>query len=327
MIIFLYGADAYRIQEKLALLKEKFISARSQSKLNLSTLDLWQSNINELRPALLSKGLFSEKRMTILHNALSKKNNESFQKIITHLTENYSLLQKDQENIVIFQEGEVKLKDLSSSQKKLFSLLKKEKFYPEFRPLTKPQVKKWAEDYADKKKIKIEKNALNYIINSLKNNLWAIKNELDKIKYSFKPTTQISLEMIRKTLVPQPEENIWNLIEAFGQKDKKSASQLLIEQIEAGMGTDYIVSMLAYQYRTILRVKSCLEKQKFSSSREMAQRLGLHPYVFQKAFNQQKKYTLSELKSVYRNLLEIDVLKKTRQIDAEVLLNLLILKN
>ena len=46
MIIFLYGEDDYRIQEKLAQLKEKFISVRSQSKLNLSTFDLLKLNIN-----------------------------------------------------------------------------------------------------------------------------------------------------------------------------------------------------------------------------------------------------------------------------------------
>ncbi|MCF7907181.1 DNA polymerase III subunit delta [Patescibacteria group bacterium] len=330
MIIFLYGGDAYRIQQKLTLLKEKFISVRSQSKLNLSTFDLPKLNINELRVALLSKGLFSEKRMTILHNALTKKSNELFRKTIAHLVENYSLLQKDQKNIIIFQEGEIKLKDLGTEQKKLFSLLKREKFYPEFRPLTKAQAKKWAQDYAEKKKIKIEKRALDYIVDSLGNDLWAVKNELDKIKCSFKPTTKISLEKIKTTINTQPEENIWNLIEAFGQRDKKQASKLLIDQIEAGMGTDYMISMLAYQYRTILRVKSYLERKKrenFSSSQAMAKELGLHPYVFQKALNQQKKYDLSELKDVYRNLLEIDILKKTRQINAEILLNLLILKN
>jgi DNA polymerase-3 subunit delta len=330
MIIFLYGGDTYRIQQKLTLLKEKFTSVRSQSKLNLSTFDLLNLNINELRPALLSKGLFSEKRMTILRNALTKKNNEPFRKTIAHLVENYSLLQKDQKNIIIFQEGEIKLKDLKPEQKKLFSLLKNEKFYPEFRPLTKTQAKKWAQGYAEKNKIKIKKGAIDYIIDSLGNDLWAVKNELDKIKCSFKPATEISLEKIKKTIKAKPEENIWNLIEAFGQKDKKQASKLLIDQIEAGVGTDYIISMLAYQYRTILRVKSYLERKKeknFSSSQTMARELGLHPYVFQKALNQQKKYDLSELKDVYQSLLEIDILKKTRQINTEVLLNLLILKN
>jgi len=120
------------------------------------------------------------------------------------------------------------------------------------------------------------------------------------------------------------------LIEAFGKKNKKLASKLLINQIEIGMGTDYIISMLAYQYRTILRVKSYLKRKKrenFSSFQAMAKELSLHPYVFQKSFNSQKKYSLCELKRVYRSLLEIDILKKTRQIDAETLLNLLILKN
>ena len=311
MIIFLYGADTYRSSAQLSLLKKKFTLERSQSNLNISTLSASSLKIDKIRQAILSSGLFSEKRMVIIQGVMD---------IITKV-------KKDEKNILIFEEEEIKEKELNSTQKKLFTVLKKEKFYPEFRPLTKGKIKIWIEKYIKKNDLTIENQALNYIIDSLGNNLWAIKNELDKLIIDTSKN-QIQLKNTQNLIQPTAEQNIWNLIDAFGQKKKKLASQLLLKQIEAGMTTDYLISMLNYQYKIIMRMKAYTKgKSGYISPQQAAKDLSLHPFVCQKALQQQQNYELKELKKIYQQLLKIDILKKTRQINAEILLNLLILKN
>jgi len=84
--------------------------------------------------------------------------------------------------------------------------------------------------------------------------------------------------------------------------------------------------MLARQYKIILKVKFGIRNQPLSSAR-LAKMLGLHPFVCQKALRQEKNYSLIQLKKIYRELLKIDLLRKTTRIEPEVLLDLLIVKN
>jgi len=327
MIIFLYGSDTYRSSTQLSLLKKKFTSERSESNLNISTLSARGLKIEKFRQAILSSGLFSKKRMIILHDLLKKEVAGSSDELIQGIMDILEKIQEDKKNILIFKEEEIEEKKLSDGQKKLFTILKKEKFYPEFKPLTKAKVKIWLEKFIQQNNLTIENQALDYIIDTLGGDLWSIKNELDKLIVNLSGN-QIKLKDVKNLIRPTAEQNIWNLIDAFGQKNKKLASQLLLEQMEAGITTDYLMSMLNYQYKIIIRVKSYLKnKPEHISPHQIAKELSLHPYVCQKAFIQQQSYKIEELKKIYQQLLKIDILKKTRQIDAEILLNLLILKS
>ena len=327
MIIFLYGADTYRSSAQLSMLKKKFTSERAQSNLNISTLSAYGLKIEKFRQAILSSGLFSEKRMIIIENIFKKNATSSIDELIHGIIDIIKNIREDKNNILIFKEEEIKEKELSKIQKKLLDSLKKEKFYSEFRPLTKDEIKIWVEKFIKQNNLTIENQAIDYIINALGNNLWAIKNELNKL--IAQPTkNQVQLKDIKDMIQPTIEQNIWNLINAFGQKNKKLASQLLLEQMEAGITTDYLISMLNYQYKIIIRIKSYLQgKSGHISSQQVAKDLSLLPFVCQKALQQQQNYELKELKKIYQQLLKIDILKKTRQINAEILLNLLILKN
>ncbi len=327
MIIFLYGADTYRSSAQLSLLKEKFTFERSQSDLNISTLSAHDLKIEKFRQAILSSGLFSEKRMVIIENLFKKNAISSNDELIKGIIDIIQNIREDKKNILIFKEGEIIEKELSEAQVKILAILKKEKFYPEFKPLTKSKIKIWIEKFVKQNNLTIESQAIEYIVNSLDNNLWAIKNELDKLIVGL-AKNQIQLKDVQNMIKPTAEQNIWNLIDAFGQKNKKGASQLLLEQIEAGMTTDYLISMLNYQYKIIMRMKSYVGKKSgYISPQQAAKDLSLHPFVCQKALQQQQNYELKELKKIYQQLLKIDILKKTRQINAEILLNLLILKD
>lgn len=327
MIIFLYGADTYRSAKQLLLLKDKFISERSQSDLNILTLPAFKLKIEELRRAILSGGLFSEKRMVVVEKLLNKESVTFGDKLIPEIINIIEKIKEDKENILIFKDEEIDEKDLSDVQNKLFIILKKEKFYPEFKRLSKGKVKIWVEKIIKENNLIIEEKALDYLIETSGNNLWIIGNELDKL-IAHPQQDQILLDDIKDLVKPTPEQNIWNLIDAFGSKNKIIASQLLLEQTEAGITTDYLISMLNYQYKIIIRVKAYLmgKSGQNISPQQIAKDLSLHPYVCQKALSQQENYKMEELKKIYQELLEIDILKKTRQIDAEVLLNLLIIK-
>lgn len=329
MIIFLHGADTYRSRQKLFALKQKFINQQNKNELSISVVDAANLNIDELRKTMLSSSLFSEKRLIIIEKLLTGINKKDQEQTKALIQEAINILKKtNKNNILIFWEEKIQEKELNTEQKKLYQLLKKQKYAQGFKPLPLHQLNIWIKKQVEKNAMKIEDKAVDFLIDIHGNNLYVIKNELDKL-IAAQPSTNsiISLENLKNIILSKPEQSIWQLIDAIGQKNKKNALKFLSDQIKTGTNIDYLISMLAYQYRIIFRIKSYVQDNKIFSPYQLAKKLYLHPFVCKKGLQQEKNYTMEELKKIYRRLLDIDLLRKTRPINAEILLDLLILKN
>ncbi len=65
-----------------------------------------------------------------------------------------------------------------------------------------------------------------------------------------------------------------------------------------------LVALLAFQFRTILRVK-LLNKKGYSQS-QMRKQVGVHPYVIKMAMQREKKFTTDRLQEIMDKLAETD---------------------
>ncbi|MCH7759175.1 DNA polymerase III subunit delta [Patescibacteria group bacterium] len=339
MIIFLYGPDSYRSRQKLLDLKKKFVHQQDKQALSVSIINGHDLTIDGLRKSLLSHSLFSQKRLIIIEEILKEKINKQKQsqleavikeiiKILKNKIQEKNSPTDKTSNIFIFWEPEIKLKELTQIQLKLYQLLIKTKYVQEFKPLTQIQLKNWVEKEVEKNGAKIENQAIKLLTEIYDSNLFAIKNELDKlVARQNDGRSIISVQDLKNIIFNKTEQNIWQLIDAIGQKNKKLAISLLSDQLKNGAKIDYLISMLAHQYRTIFRIKSYLKNHSVVSHYQVAKVLSLHPFVCQKGIRQEKNYNLEELKKIYHQLLEIDFIRKTRPINPEILLDLLIIKN
>lgn len=339
MIIFLYGADTYRSRQKLLELKQKFIAQKDKQGLSVSIVQADDLFVDKLRKLILTSGLFAEKRLIIIEgifktkqtNQFQEKNKAIIEETINILKKSPAILKKGtiipKDNVIIFWDEEVREQELTSPQKKLYQFLKKKKYSEEFKPLKLHQVKDWIKKEFKKQGVKIEEKSVELLVDIYGNDLWSLKNEVDKLIALQNGTPSIiHFENLKNIILPKTEQNIWHLIDALGQKNKILTLRLLSDQLKNGASIDYLLSMLAHQYRTIFRIKSYIETNKVSSYYELANQLHLHPFVCQKGLQQEKNYTLEELKKIYQQLLEIDLLRKTRPINPGVLLDLLIIK-
>ena len=307
MLIFLFGEDTYRSQKKLNFLKEKFL-AGEKGPSNLFHLSGEAVNEESLKKTFSSQQLFSQKKLTIIEKPFSL-NKDLIKKISDFIDE----IERDKNNILILYEGKVEMKNLEKSTKELFLRLKRLKYAEEFSSLRPWQLKTFIKNnfLPD---ATIEEEALDLLIESLGNNLWAIENELNKLLFLKERKRLIKAEEVEK-LILKTNQKIFKLIDAVGNKEKKTALKLLNEQVEAGIGIENILSLLIRQYSLILRLKISPKK-----------RMSVHPYVLQKALEEETKYSLEKIKKIYSELLKIDFLRKTRPIDPQILLNLLIVK-
>ena len=334
MIGFFYGSDTYSSKQKLMGLKKEFIRRKDQKCLNVSTVEGLNLTLDELMKTFLSPGLFSQKRSLIINGILSqsfsKKILEEKEELFKEILKIIKKTRKNQDNSLIFWDEEIKEKQLSLFQKEIYKLLKREKYAEEFKLLTGVALKNWIKKQVAQENILIENQVIELLIKTSGDNLWLLKNELDKLiswQLLSKKSQKICLSDVQNITPPEVERNIWRLIDALGDKNKLKALKILSDQFKNEVETSKIITLLVHQYRTILRIKSYLQTHSGINQYQVAKTLSLHPFVCKKGLIQEKNYTLKELKKIYQQLLKIDFLRKTRKINSEMLLDLLIIKS
>ena len=84
------------------------------------------------------------------------------------------------------------------------------------------------------------------------------------------------------------------------------------EHLDNGDNALYLLSMIAYQFKTLLTIK------------ENPRNSGLHPFVVQKTLYLCNQFTAEQLKKIYQNIFQADLDIKTGKIDPELALELLL---
>jgi len=124
-------------------------------------------------------------------------------------------------------------------------------------------------------------------------------------------------------LVPYSQEAvIFDLVDALGHRDGRTAARTLHRLLEEGEHPLGLFGMIVRQFRLLIQVKEL--KAKGASAREVATTLGIHPFPAGKLHTQASHFTTAQLEKVYRHLSETDVEIKTGKIRPEVALDLLV---
>ncbi|TSC95748.1 MAG: DNA polymerase III subunit delta [Parcubacteria group bacterium Athens1014_10] len=322
MIIFLHGQNTYSSRGKLNQLKEKFKREIDKSGGNIFIFDEENVSLDKLKNALFTHSFLTKKKMVILENAKSFKKN-----ILDELSPWFKKLEEDKNLILIFWEKEIKKQSPKDKAKKnapdLISQLKKIKYVFEFPMLSEEKLKQWVVNEVKNQNSEIDFQALNLLIAFVGDNLWQMSQEINKLS-AYKGKEMINKNDVELLTKAKLDENIFNLVDAVGNKNIKVSLKLINEQIESGISPIYLLTMLIRQFKILLQVKDLLEKK--IKSFEINSHFKLHPFVLKKAVQQSQKYSLEELKKIYAQLLDIDFKSKTTQINPKILLNLFVAK-
>jgi len=130
----------------------------------------------------------------------------------------------------------------------------------------------------------------------LGNDLWQMNREITKLIHYQPKITSESIDLLVK---PKIEPNIFQAIDALGEKNKKTALKLLYQHLEKGDNEIYLLTMLAYQFRNLIKLKSLIEQN--TPYYNLAKKAKLHPFVVKKTSAQLKNFSLNELKNRSRH--------------------------
>lgn len=299
MIYFLYGQDTYRSREEM----RKIIEENNQT--SSDWFDFTRIDAEENEAEILEKihqsvntiSMFNNKKLIIVENIFSL--DEEIQEEIQKLLENKNI-EKDQDTTIIFWSEEIK------KGNKFYKYLIEKAKTKEFKPLERAMLKNWVKDYINNRKSIIDNQALDLLIENIGGDLWKMANEIDKlINYSKKIKTE-DVELLTK---PEIDLNIFEMVDAVGCKNKFKAIKLFNQHLEQGDNELYLLSMFAYQIRSLIKVKS-------------GGKLEMSPFIARKTKQQAESFNMEELKKIYHKLMMIDFDSKIGKVDAKTALEL-----
>jgi len=151
--------------------------------------------------------------------------------------------------------------------------------------------------------------------------LWNMDSEIEKL-VNYKNWKEISSDDVKMLVKAKFDENIFHLTDALAAKNIKLSFRLLYDQLASGAHELYVLTMLIRQFRILLQTREIIDQE--PNYYTVASRLQIHPFVAQKAIRDARKFSLTELKNIYRQLLEIDIKIKSTNEDPRLLFDLLI---
>lgn len=335
MILFLYGQDSFRSRQKLNELKEKFLREVDPSSNSLNVVDGETAAIGKISEAAGAGTLFAKKRMIVIENIFSNKNQSILEQVFEYFKN-----KKSDDNIIVFRDDSIKFKKgkikeealkldsagrerkLAGGALKLFNFLVKQKFAQQFSILSNTEAALWIKKEVEIRSGKISHQAAQLLSSFAGGDLWQADNEIGKL-LNYKKAGEIiepaDIELLAKGKF---DENIFALTDAISNKNAGLAVKLLEEQREAGLADAYVLAMIIRQIKILLQIRQALNSG--DGPRKIMSSLKLHPFVAQKGMGQARRFVLSSLKNLLNELVKIDYNMKSGRADVKTELSLMI---
>ena len=305
MIIFLYGEDSYRINQKIKEIVKGY-EAKNPSGFNLAEIDLEESKIDDFFETARAGSLIPEKKLIILKNifsADSEKILEFFQPKQAPLADKF----QDIIFLIIHFGG--------SNKDKLFEYLTaKPNQSQNFKILKEYEIKSWARQFANSLDIDFASDAIDFLVANRGADLWRLDSEIRKLA-DYKVKGILSKSQVEELTAAGADYKVFELTDAMARKDKKKALAALYKTLDGGEKPTEMLGLLAWQIRNLLR---------FKMNPNNPAELKLHPFVLEKTKTAAKLFSIEELKTILSRIIDLDLTLKTSDSDAKTALSLLI---
>lgn len=173
--------------------------------------------------------------------------------------------------------------------------------------------------------IELEAAAGRLLVEKTKNDYDRALFELDKLAACLLAISKLSISVqdIKQLIEDSMEADIFKAIEALANRDKRQALSLLHRHMRAGAHPLYLLTMMRYQFRTLVLVAdACHRTENF---KEIASKTKLPPFAVRRAQGQLSKFDLPYLKAIFNKMVDADEAIKTGRVDGDVAVDLLAL--
>lgn len=204
-------------------------------------------------------------------------------------------------------------REKSDARTELVKTLKKNAHH--FPALEEDALYQWIREEGKRQGVILPPAAAATMVATVGSNRFALLQEIHKVALM---ETIPSAEQIR-----DETGTIFTLIEALAAGDVPRVLRLTDQILEGGENELYILSMVAYQFRTLLTLRMAVDARTPSS--HLSQKTGISSFVVSKSMRYLQRYTTDELLAIVVKLLATDHAIKRGAIPARTALLLFLL--
>lgn len=294
MIVALSGSNHFLIQAELKRFVADFV--KDYTDMGLQRLDGEEAEYDRIREALQSLPFLASKKLVVLRSpSANKEFVEKVEKLFSDLPETTD---------VIIHEPKLDKRSV------YYRYLRKNTDYKEFNELDENALVKWLIDQAILMGGTLKNSDARFLIERMGLNQQLLSSELTKLlTYNL----VISRESIELLTEPTAQSTIFQLVDAAFAGNAKKALQIYAEQRAAKVEPIAIIGMLAWQ----LHILAVIITAGSRSDAAIASEAKISPYVIRKSRSIARDLSLSQIKQLIGNLLELDVSLKTTSINAD----------
>lgn len=192
-----------------------------------------------------------------------------------------------------------------------------------FSFLDGPHLTDWLIAQAAAYEVAVEPEAARLLVERLGPDRWRLESELQRLLLGVQGK-RLSRDVVAREVPITETADIFPTLEAIVAGKRAQACSAVEHLLAAGHGELYIVSMLAYQFRTLCLVRAGVD-QKLAPP-VVARRAGLHPYVVQKSWAAARRLPAVRLQRALTSVLATDFAMKRGAVDMRTGLFMLVLQ-
>ncbi|MEX1018627.1 MAG: DNA polymerase III subunit delta [Litorilinea sp.] len=168
----------------------------------------------------------------------------------------------------------------------------------------------WIQTRAKAKRVEIQPQAVQLLAAYVGPNLRQLDNELDKLA-AYARGRAVNGDDVNLLVSDASEAMIWSLTDALSQRNGRGAMRALGQLRRNEANAFYLLTMIARQYRIMLKVKDAMQRGPGRNETDIAKELGEKPFPVKKAMQQATQYSQPYLVAVMDRLLAADYAMKT----------------
>ena len=290
-IYLLYGEEKYDINQKIEKIKKEFSNLEVGVNLFYINLD----NIDQLESVVQGVTFFGSEKLIIIKN--------------TNLKFDVNLIKDLDEDIKV-----IIIEDTIDKRLSEYKTLSKIAECVEYKYLDERQMTQFIIDILKKYKVSISYDDAQYMQNVCGNDKYNNINELQKLVIYVQPGGIVNKEIIDKVCSKTLNAKLFDVLDDIINKRKDKAIKQLDFLLKQKEPIIKIYIMLYKQIKQLYMIKLLTE----SGEKNIAQVLGIAPFIVKKLSYASQKYTEDELKNIIYAFDKYDKDTKNGEMDFEI---------
>lgn len=307
-VYLLTGDENYLILQAKELLVHAMVAEGDE--MNYAVFEDSKIDLQQLRELAMTYPLFATKRVLVLdRTGIFKSGKDAFVEILQALPET---------TCVIICEPEV------DKRSKAYKWIKKNGYVGEFlkKDQTEKVLMRWVAALLGKEKKKIRESDVRFFLERVGDDMFQIKNEIDKLISYVGEREEIRREDIEQITSGEVQNKIFELVAAIAEGKKRQALAYYDDLILLKEPPMRILFLIVRQYRILLLISNMRSLRK--PDKDIAQAAGIPAFAIRKNAAQLGGYTVPILEHCIASCIQVEEEIKTGRISDQIGLETLI---